>query len=124
MNRRTLQAALAFSALALAGAQVAQAQQTTQPQERSVGDKAREAGHEAKEAVKDTAITTAVKAKILAEPGLKVLEIGVDTDNGVVTLSGAVDTALSLKKAEQLAAGTDGVKSVQNKLTVRTKSSG
>lgn len=124
MNARILKAALAFSVLALAGSQVALAQQSPQPQERSMGDKAREAGAEAKEVVKDTAITTAVKAKILAEPGLKVLEIGVDTDNGVVTLSGAVDSALNVKKAEQIAATTEGVRSVNNKLSIRTKSSG
>ena len=68
---------------------------------------------------KDAAITTKVKTALIAEPGLKSLQINVDTANGVVTLSGAVDSAQSLDRAQQLAQGVDGVKSVENRLTVK-----
>ena len=43
-------------------------------------------------AVDDATITTKVKSAVFAEPGLKTLQIGVDTKDGVVTLSGTVDT--------------------------------
>lgn len=75
-------------------------------------------GSKAVQAVDDTAITAAVKAGILAEPGLKVLEIGVDTANGIVTLSGSVEEGDSVKKAAQIASGVQGVRSVDNRLVV------
>jgi hyperosmotically inducible periplasmic protein len=77
-------------------------------------------GSKAATAVDDTAITAAVKAGILAEPGLKVLQIGVDTANGIVTLSGAVEEADSVKKAAQIASGVQGVRSVDNRLVVNS----
>jgi len=43
-------------------------------------------------AIDDAEITTKVKAAIFAEPGLKTLQISVDTIKGVVTLSGSVDS--------------------------------
>jgi len=87
-----------------------------QPGDSKVAD----ATSKATQAMDDTSITAAVKAGILAEPGLKVLQIDVATQQGVVTLSGSVDTALSVQKAEQVASTVQGVKSVDNKLTVKT----
>lgn len=81
-------------------------------------------GSKAVQAVDDTAITAAVKAGILAEPGLKVLQIGVDTVNGIVTLSGSVEEADSVKKAAQIASGVQGVKSVDNRLVVNSTKRG
>jgi len=70
------------------------------------------------QAVDDTSITAAVKEKILAEPELKVLKINVDTKDGRVTLSGSADSAEKAKRAEQIASNVDGVKGVENHLTV------
>jgi osmotically-inducible protein OsmY len=70
----------------------------------------------------DTAITTSVKTKILAESSLKVLQINVETMQGVVQLSGFVDSTKSSAKAVELAKSVGGVKSVQNNLVVRPKS--
>jgi osmotically-inducible protein OsmY len=50
--------------------------------------------------------------------------IDVDSDNGVVTLKGKVDTAEAKKKAEEIARKVDGVKSVKNELTVEAKKGG
>jgi hyperosmotically inducible protein len=69
----------------------------------------------------DAAITAKVKTALVAEPGLKALQINVDTANGVVTLSGAVDTPQKLERATQVAQAVHGVKSVDNRLNVKPR---
>lgn len=71
-------------------------------------------------AIDDTAITTKVKAAIFVEPDLKMMQISVDTVQGVVTLSGSVDSASSRDKANAVAGSVAGVKQVENQLTVKT----
>jgi osmotically-inducible protein OsmY len=71
------------------------------------------------EYIDDRVITTKVKAAILEEPTLKVFQINVDTFKGEVQLSGFVDSAQSVKKAGEVAAGVKGVKSVKNSLIVK-----
>lgn len=71
-------------------------------------------------AIDDTAITTKVKAAIFVEPDLKMLQISVDTAQGVVTLSGAVDSASNRDKANAVAGSVAGVKQVENQLTIKT----
>lgn len=67
-------------------------------------------------AMDDAEISLKVKAAIFAEPGLKTLQIGVDTVKGVVTLSGSVDSLPSSDRAEALASAVAGVKKVENRL--------
>jgi predicted amino acid-binding ACT domain protein len=69
----------------------------------------------------DVGITTRVKAAIFAEPGLKTLQISVDTIRGVVTLSGSVDTQHNRDTARALAAAVDGVHEVDNRLMIKPK---
>ena len=69
-------------------------------------------------ALDDAAITAKVKAGILAEPELKVLKIDVDTKEGRVTLTGSADSPEAAKKAEQIASTIEGVKGVENRLSV------
>jgi osmotically-inducible protein OsmY len=71
------------------------------------------------EYVDDASITTKVKAAILNEPGLKTLQIGVETYKNVVQLSGFVDNPQSKTRAGEVAASIPGVKSVRNDLTVK-----
>ena len=71
-------------------------------------------------AVDDTAITAKVKAAVLAEPGLKTLQIDVDTKDGVVTLSGTVDSSTMKERASQVAQGVSGVRSVVDNLAVKS----
>jgi hypothetical protein len=71
-------------------------------------------------AIDDATITTKVKTAVLAEPGLKTLQIEVDTKGGVVTLAGTVDNAALKERAQQVAQAVTGVKSVENNLTVKT----
>ncbi len=69
-------------------------------------------------AIDDATITTKVKAAIFAEPGLKTLQISVDTMKGVVTLSGSVHSLDNSDKAKALAQAVAGVKEVDNRLQV------
>ena len=78
-------------------------------------------GQKAGKAIDDTTITAAVKAGILAEPGLKVLQIDVDTKDGQVMLTGSADSADNVQRAAQIASAVQGVKSVDNRLAFSSK---
>ncbi|MDZ4200838.1 MAG: BON domain-containing protein [Gallionella sp.] len=84
------------------------------------GEKIEEQGEKAGVAMDDTAITSKVKASIFAEPGLKTLQISVDTVKGIVTLSGSVDSQTNSDRARELAAAVAGVDRVENQLVVKT----
>ena len=71
------------------------------------------------EYVDDAAITAKVKVAILEEPTLKSYQINVETHNGIVQLSGFVDTAQNVQKAAEVARGVKGVTSVKNDLIVK-----
>ena len=96
---------------------------------REFADKAKAEGRELKAeageaadktgaAITDAAITTAVKAKFLADTTVKGLRIDVDTDNGMVTLNGTVSSRAEADRAMTLARNTDGVKGVHDNMTV------
>lgn len=70
-------------------------------------------------AVDDSAITTKVKAAVMAEPGLKSLDINVETRNGVVTLAGTVQSPDLKQRAVTLAQQVEGVRSVSDRLVVK-----
>ncbi|SJM94133.1 putative periplasmic or secreted lipoprotein [Crenothrix polyspora] len=67
----------------------------------------------------DTVLTTKVKASILADSRLKVLQIDVETYKGVVQLSGFVDTTEGANRAVEMARRVRGVKMVNNSLIVK-----
>ena len=69
--------------------------------------------------VDDSVITAKVKAAVFDEPTLKSAEINVETFKGVVQLSGFVDSAQNVSKAESIAMGVAGVASVRNNLIVK-----
>jgi len=69
--------------------------------------------------VDDSVITTKVKAAIFSEKSLKTLQINVKTYQGVVQLSGFVDSDQSISKAGEIARGVADVASVQNDLIVK-----
>ena len=69
--------------------------------------------------VDDTTITTKVKAAILNDQGLNGNQIGVETMQGEVQLSGFVDTPQQAAHAADLARGVTGVKTVRNSIVVR-----
>jgi len=69
-------------------------------------------------AITDAAITSAVKAKFLADTTVKGLRIDVDTSNGMVTLNGNVSSKAEADRAMTLARSTDGVKTVHSNLKI------
>ena len=69
--------------------------------------------------VDNSAITGKVKAAILQDPSLKVMQIDVTTYKNVVQLSGFVDTPQIKAHAGMLASQVDGVASVENNLIVK-----
>ena len=86
-----------------------------------IGDKMSEQGAKAGMAIEDTEITAKVKAAIFAEPGLKTLQISVDTIKGVVILNGTVNSQANSDMAQALASAVKGVKDVDNKLAIKPK---
>ena len=67
-------------------------------------------------------LTTKVKSALARDSGMGTMtSIDVDSDKGVVTLKGKVDSAEAKKKAEEVAKKVEGVKSVKNQLRVEAK---
>lgn len=66
----------------------------------------------------DVRITSSVKAGLAGEKELSAARIDVDTQDGVVTLSGAVGTAAAKARAGEVAHQVKDVKSVNNQLTL------
>ncbi|MEY2410001.1 MAG: hyperosmotically inducible periplasmic protein [Verrucomicrobiota bacterium] len=77
-----------------------------------VREKARGAG----ESISATAVTASIKAKLLTESGLR--SVGVETTDGVVTLTGDVATHEDIARAMKIALETDGVQKVVSKIQV------
>jgi hyperosmotically inducible protein len=73
-------------------------------------------------AMTDTGITTNVKSKFLADDLVKSSQIEVTTQNGVVTLTGNVDSEEAKNKAIELARATKGVKNVVDMISAREAS--
>ena len=84
-----------------------------------IGDKLGAQSAKAGVAIDDAAITTKVKAAIFAEPGLKTLQISVDTVKGVVILTGSVNSVANKNSAQALAGAVADVQQVQNRLVVK-----
>ncbi|HUX63371.1 BON domain-containing protein [Sulfuricella sp.] len=103
-----------------AGQKIDQAAEKAGEKMEQAAEKLGAQSEKAGEVFDDAAITAKVKAAILAEEGLKVLQINVDTMKGVVTLSGSVDTQQNSDKAKEIAGAVAGVKEVENKLVVKS----
>ena len=71
-----------------------------------------------KESVEDTAITTKIKTDFAVDKQVSALKIHVDTDKGVVTLTGDAKTKEEADKAVSIAKNTKGVMSVKNEIKV------
>lgn len=68
----------------------------------------------------DAATTSEIKAKLLADDIVPSRKIKVETTDGVVQLSGTVDSQKQSDRAESIAKAVDGVKSVKNDLKVKS----
>lgn len=77
----------------------------------------------AKEAGADAAMTARVKAALANDVGLKTLNIDVQSNAGVVTLQGQVDSLDTKQRVQHAAQSVAGVSWVQNKLSIAPKPS-
>ncbi|PVF33208.1 molecular chaperone OsmY [Yersinia pestis] len=71
----------------------------------------------------DSAVTAKVKSALLEEKSLKSTDISVETSNGVVTLSGFLNSQAEIETAVEIAGNVEGVKSVSDKLHVKDQKS-
>ena len=71
--------------------------------------------------ITDASLTTAVKAKLLADTAVSGLRIDVDTLGGVVTLSGEVRSQTEKDVAVRLARETTGVRDVNDRLVIAAR---
>lgn len=80
-------------------------------------------GHEqtGREVISDSTITTEVKAALLAENDVNSFDIGVETYQRIVQLSGFVDSAWQIEKAGEVAGQIAGVKTVRNNLIHKSR---
>lgn len=73
------------------------------------------------EVVSDAVITTKIKAGLVKEPDLSALAIHVETEDGVVMLSGFVDSKNEIERAVKVAKNVQGVTDVKSALKVKSK---
>lgn len=67
----------------------------------------------------DKGITTTMKTKMAADTIVRAYDVNVKTKNGVVTLSGDVDTSVARDEAVKIARNTKGVHDVIDRVHVR-----
>jgi hyperosmotically inducible protein len=79
------------------------------------------AGTKTGQAIDDAAITAKVKAQMANDKDVSAMDVSVNTDKGVVRLSGVVKSAQEKQRAEQVARGVEGVRRVDNALVVRSQ---
>lgn len=80
---------------------------------------AQSAGQQIGRQIDDSVITTKVKAALLDAFELKGFKITVNTEKAVVQLSGFVDSQQQIDRAAEIARGVEGVRSVQNRLSLK-----
>jgi hyperosmotically inducible periplasmic protein len=121
MNRRylpiiALAGVFAFSVPAMAGDESSSNGATAETG-------ARDIYHGAKGGLKDTAITSKIKADLLTDKQTRHYSIHVDTHgNGIVELRGDVPSRAVARHAVEIAENVSGVRSVRNELNVRGSS--
>jgi osmotically-inducible protein OsmY len=115
-----------------AGQKIDAAVEQVQRKTEEVKADAREAGQETKAATetaveaiadktKDAVITTTINAELAKDTKLSALRVDVDTADGRVILRGTAPDTASRERATLLAQRVEGVKSVDNQLSVAPK---
>ena len=69
--------------------------------------------------VDDKVIGSKIKAKLVREPGIRSLNIDVDVDKGVVSLTGVVDTQTNKNRIIDIARSTSGTVKVIDNIRIR-----
>jgi hyperosmotically inducible protein len=78
----------------------------------------KQAGETTGQIVEDAALTAKVKAALIAEKNVKSSRIDVDAFQGKVILRGTVPERRQVELAAKVAGSVDGVKAIDNRLTV------
>jgi hyperosmotically inducible protein len=73
------------------------------------------------QAIDDATVTASVKAKLAEDSTTKAHQVNVETQKGVVQLTGFVDSTTARARAGELARSVDGVATVRNDLEIRQK---
>lgn len=73
---------------------------------------------------RDITITAKVKTELAKDSDLSAMAINVDTSGGRVALNGTAPDAAARDRATALATAVEGVKSVDNRLDIKSKSKG
>ncbi len=109
--RHTLSAVMVTTVAALAlGA-------CSRSERQEVKTEAKQATNTAANVVDNAALTTKVKAALLVDEMVKGTQINVDSNAGIVKLTGTVDTPAQVARAVEVAKGVQGVQRVENNLT-------
>lgn len=82
------------------------------------GSKVKDTAHEAKAGITDSWLTAKAKIALFADDRVKGRQVSVETQKGVVTLRGKVDSSDAKAAAAEVAKGIEHVKSVRNELQV------
>lgn len=72
--------------------------------------------------IDDATLTTKVKVILLSDNLLSAFEVKVNTERGIVTLSGEVDKPETIQRAIKLTSGIPGVKAINTHLMVKVAS--
>ena len=70
--------------------------------------------------IDDAVITTKVRSALLADNGVKSFDPKIETNKGIVQLSGFVDNQAQIDRAIEVARGVEGVQGVENKMTLKS----
>jgi len=79
-------------------------------------------GKTATQTMSDTSITASVQAKLTSDKVSNFSRIDVDTERGIVSLNGVVETAQQRERAERLTREVEGVKGLNNNLQIQAQS--
>ena len=91
----------------------------TEEMARAARQKAKELGDKIGNSLDDAWIHTKIEAKLIDNPDTPARKINIDVVDQVVTLHGKVETVAAKDEAERTAKQTEGVKRVNNLLTVQ-----
>jgi hyperosmotically inducible periplasmic protein len=69
-------------------------------------------------ATSDSDVTDRVKATLISDESLRALAIDVNTRDGIVQLTGIVDTRQDIERAETVVQEVAGVRSINNELVL------
>ncbi len=106
----------------LIGAQQSAARQEMQSSESNakngrVEQSAKHLYRATRDEAEDAAMTTQIKTDLLKDKATRTFSIHVKSNQGLITLTGHVDSAQTAARAQSIAAHVSGVQSVKNELT-------